>query len=328
MGSPTIPFSSVISNMQYAMTKMVECRVNGRHYHRRTESIEMDPEKSILYINIVVIDASEAITNKVRARVEDSKLPKRLRRVVTAAATGIAGNVFTLEKIAKKVSKKICHTLPEKLLLRGITAVLEEIFREGPFVVFQLQVKHVDLATLTEKQLDKELKAAKGKDKDKDDDENSSKNNKDDRHNRDKKKKEGDTKMDTDADIGKDADTHATGMDLTTTTMDAAMTITTIQSQHVRHWFLYWLEQVLEWFLYWLEHFLVCIGASRQRRLEEDVLPALIHGKLEKIIGEILAEKIEEKFLDAESNVCSAAAQARYFFDTLKEVRHGDEKED
>jgi hypothetical protein len=32
-----------------------------------------------------------------------------------------------------------------------------------------------------------------------------------------------------------------------------------------------------------------------------------------------------EQFLDAESKVCSAANQARYFFDKLKEVRKGDE---
>jgi hypothetical protein len=43
-------------------------------------------------------------------------------------------------------------------------------------------------------------------------------------------------------------------------------------------------------------------------------------------MGEILAEKMGEKFLDAESKVCSAANQARYFFDKLKEVRKGEEK--
>jgi hypothetical protein len=305
-----VKFTSVQFHSVYIMTEMIECRVNGRSYHRRSEeSIEMDAEKSVLYINVVVIDASEAIANKVRVRVKDFKVPKRLRRVVTAVATGVAGNVFTLEKIAKKVSKKICHKVPEKMLLRGITAVVEEVFREGPFVVFQLQVQHVDLATLTEKQLNKELKA--GKDTVKDDDDNSSTKSKDDGHTGDKKKKESDTKQDTDADTDIDTDTH----DIDTT--DLTTTITTIRPLHVKHWFLYWLEFLL-----------VCIGASRQRILEEEVLPALVHGKLEKIVGEILAEKIEEKFLDAESNVCSAAAQARYFFDTLKEVRQGDDKED
>jgi hypothetical protein len=298
----------------------VECRVNGRRYYRQSESIEMDAEKSILYINVVVIDASEAIKDRVRTRVEDKRLhvPKRLRRVVTAAATGIAGNVFTLHKIAKKVSKKICHKLPPKMFARGITAVVEEVFREGPYVVFQLEIQRVDLATLTKKQLDKELKAGR------DDGDDSSKQKKDDGHTRDKKeKKEGHTKKHIDA----DTDTRGIDTDFTATTVDATMTIATIQPQHVKHWFLYWLELFIAWFLYWLEQCLICMGASHQRRLEEEVLPELILGKLEIIVGEILAEKIEEKFLDAESNVCSEAAQARYFFDTIKEVRQIDEKD-
>ena len=298
--------------------KMVECRVNGRRYYRQSESIEMDAEKSILYINVVVIDASEAIKDRVRTRVDHLRVPRRFRRVVTAAATGIAGNVFTLHKIAKKVSKKICQKLPEKMFVRGITAVIEEVFREGPYVVFQLEVQRVDLATLTEKQLDKELKAGR------DDDDDSSKEKKDDDHTRDKKKKkEGDIKKDLHA----DADTRSIDTDFTTTTVDPGMTMATIQPQHVKHWLLYWLEQFIAWFLYWLEQCLICMGASHQRRLEEDVLPELILGKLEIIIGEILAEKIEEKFLDAESNVCSQAVQARYFFDTIREVRQVDEKD-
>jgi hypothetical protein len=35
-------------------------------------------------------------------------------------------DVFTLH--GAKVSKNICHKLPEKMLLKGITAVVEEVF--------------------------------------------------------------------------------------------------------------------------------------------------------------------------------------------------------
>jgi NDP-sugar pyrophosphorylase family protein len=44
------------------------------------------------------------------------------------------------------------------------------------------------------------------------------------------------------------------------------------------------------------------IGFSHQRTIEEDVLPDLIYRKLESAMGEILAEKMGEKFLDAESS--------------------------
>jgi hypothetical protein len=85
-------------------------------------------------------------------------------------------------------------------------------------------------------------------------------------------------------------------------------------------------QDVKHWFLYLLKLFLQLIGVSHQRTIEEDVLPDLIHHKLESAMGEIMAEKMGEKFLDAESKVCSAANQARYFFDKLKEVRKGEEK--
>jgi hypothetical protein len=131
-------------------------------------------------------------------------------------------------------------------------------------VVFQLQVKRVDLAILAQHQLD-----------------DNSKKKKDDDHSSDKKEKaEGDI-------------------------VDA-----TAQPHDAKHWIMYWLEQFLQF-----------IGASPQRTIEEDVLPVLIHRKLESTMGELLAEKMEEKGLDVESKVCSAATQARYFFDTLKEVQ-------
>jgi hypothetical protein len=67
-----------------------------------------------------------------------------------------------------------------------------------------------------------------------------------------------------------------------------------------------------------LKLFFQLIGVSQQRTIEEDLLPDLIHRKLESAMGEILAEKMGEQFLDAES-------KSRYFFGKLKEVRKGEE---
>jgi hypothetical protein len=233
-------------------------------FSRETQRGYLDSDKSVLYINIIVHDASKAVELKVRTKVDDSKLPNRLKKVAANVATSVAGNVVTPDMVAKKMGLKICQKMPEKMSLRGITAVVEEVFREGPFVVFQLQVKRVDLAILAQHQLD-----------------DNSKKKKDDDHSSDKKEKaEGDI-------------------------VDA-----TAQPHDAKHWIMYWLEQFLQF-----------IGASPQRTIEEDVLPVLIHRKLESTMGELLAEKMEEKGLDVESKVCSAATQARYFFDTLKEVQ-------
>jgi hypothetical protein len=244
----------------------MKIRVSERRY--------VNSDKSVLYINIVVHDASGAIRNKVRARVDGSRLPKRVKNAVAATATNVVGTVVTPALIAKKMGKKLCQKMPEKMLLRGITTFVEEVFREGPYVVFQLQVQHVDLATLTQSKL------GGTPSEDEDDDDKS------------QKKKNDDHKRSEVVDVTPAA-----------------------QPQDVKHWFM----QLLELFLQ-------IIGVSYQRTIEEDVFPDLVHRKLESAMGEILAEKMEEKFLDAESNVCSAANQARYFFDKLKEIRKGDEK--
>jgi hypothetical protein len=250
----------------------MESRVRERRY--------LKSDRSVLYINIIVHDASGAIGNKIRAKVDGSRVPNRLKNVVTSAATSVAGNVVTPAVIAKKMGQKLCQKMPEKMLKKGITAFVEEAFREGPYVVFQLQVQHVNLATLTESKLG-------GTPSVEDSDDDKSKKKKDDDH------------------------TSAKKSEIVDATPEPA------QPQDVKHWFMHLLEL-----------FFQLIGVSNQRTIEEDVLPGLIHRKLESAMGEILAEKMGEKFLDAESKVCSAANQARYFFDKLKEVRKGEENND
>jgi hypothetical protein len=244
--------------------------VSERHY--------LKSDRSVLYINIIIHDASGAIGNKIRAKVDGSKVPNRLKNVVTSAATSVAGNIITPAIIAKKLGQKLCQKMPKKMLQKGITAVVEELFREGPYVVFQLQVQHVNLATLTESKLC-------GASSVEDTEDDKSKKKKDDDHTNSAKKGE---------------------------IVDA--TLEPAQPQDVKHWFMHLLEL-----------FFQLIGVSHQRILEEDVLPDLIHRKLESAMGEILAEKMGEKFLDAESKVCLAANQARYFFDKLEEVRKSED---
>jgi hypothetical protein len=234
----------------------------------------LNSDRSVVFINIIVHDASGAIGNKIRTKVDGSRLPNRVKNVVAAAATGIATNVVTPSVIAKKMGQKLCQKMPEKMLLKGITTFVEEVFREGPYVVFQLQVQHVNIATLTQSKL-------AGIPSEEDDD--------DDKIN---KKNDGAKKGET---------------------VDA--TLQPAQPQDVKHWF-----------MHWLEFFLQLIGVIHQKTIEEDVLPELIQRKLESAMGEIMAEKMGEQFLDAESKVCSAANQARYFFDKIKEVRKSEEK--
>jgi hypothetical protein len=57
----------------------MESRVSERRY--------LKSDRSVLYMNIVVLDASGATGNKVRAKVEGSRVPNRLKNAVANAAT-------------------------------------------------------------------------------------------------------------------------------------------------------------------------------------------------------------------------------------------------
>lgn len=52
--------------------------------------------------------------------------------------------------LAKQVSLDLLRKVPASLKKKGITVDMEEIFREGPYMLFQLRVLHVDTVTIAE----------------------------------------------------------------------------------------------------------------------------------------------------------------------------------
>ena len=95
-----------------------------------------------------VDDASETIKAKVAQKVEKSKLPPPIKPLVAKHAGQAASKLMTPSKIAKTMGAKMCKVLPKKMKEKGLTVELEEAFREGPYIVLQLQVLHVDAAAV------------------------------------------------------------------------------------------------------------------------------------------------------------------------------------
>jgi hypothetical protein len=104
----------------------------------------MEPENHLSRTFPAVHDASKVIKAKVSARVNDSKLPKPVKGIVAGRAAKVASKLMKPPKIAEKMGKKICKKIPKKMKEKGLTVEMEEVFREGPYVVLQLQVQHVD----------------------------------------------------------------------------------------------------------------------------------------------------------------------------------------
>ena len=104
--------------------------------------------RSVVYINVTVVDPKAAIKQKVSEKVENSRLPN----IMAKPAGSIASNIASSSKVAEMISKKLPEKIPRKMKQKGITSEVKEVFREGPYVVFELKVIHVDTVKLAKVQ--------------------------------------------------------------------------------------------------------------------------------------------------------------------------------
>lgn len=91
-----------------------------------------------------VHDASEAIKAKVKAKVEDSKLPKQIKGAVANTAGKLASKKVKPSMMAGKMAKKLENKLPPEMKKKGLTVSLESVFEEANYFVLELNVLHVD----------------------------------------------------------------------------------------------------------------------------------------------------------------------------------------
>lgn len=102
---------------------------------------------NIIYINVTVRDASLAVRDRVSQKFPNS--PKLLQK----QAAHVANYFNTPNKVAPILSERLCKEVAEKLAGKGICAVVEEIFREGPYIVLKLEVVRVDSQVLGQRSI-------------------------------------------------------------------------------------------------------------------------------------------------------------------------------
>ena len=73
-------------------------------------------------------------------------LPKQLKNHAAQRASTLA----TPKMVAKVLGLRLCRELPRKIMEKGVNVNMEEVFREGPYVVLRMQVIHVDTVALAE----------------------------------------------------------------------------------------------------------------------------------------------------------------------------------
>ena len=204
----------------------------------------MRPDRKVIYVNLVVVDATDAIDQQLQREFKD--MPKPIHDV----AAGLAAAWATPERVAEALTIDLPKDLVAKMASKGLTAVAETTFWEGPYLVVQLQILSVSPAAMVE---------AQSKDF-----------------------------YDEFGDLEEEA--H----------MSQALALRLKGC----------IQSVLSWF-----------GMRTQKSLESDYLPMLIQSKMENIMDEALAGKLRKRGLHAVSKVLIEEKQARFFFDTLRQVR-------
>jgi hypothetical protein len=129
--------------------------LSSQNYSSNTKLAIMtkSEQNNVLYINVTVIDHSAAVKRKVGKKIEKSSLPKPLKSIASRTAPKIAGDYLVTPKLmATTLVEKLMVKIPRKLSDKGITAEIEPVFQEGPYVVMQLHVHHVDLVKFVVKQ--------------------------------------------------------------------------------------------------------------------------------------------------------------------------------
>lgn len=204
----------------------------------------MRPDRKVIYVNLVVMDAADAIDQQLQREFKD--IPKPLHDV----AAGLAAAWATPDRVAEALTTELPKHLVAKMTSKGLTAVAETAFWEGPYVVVEVQIHSVSPAAMVE---------AQSKDF-----------------------------YDEFGDLEEEA--H----------MSQALAL------RIKH--------CIQTFLSWFK-----IGT--QKSLEDDYLPKLIESKMESIMDEAVAGKLKRRGLHAVSKVLIQEKQARYFYDTLRQVR-------
>ena len=72
-----------------------------------------------------------------------------LPKPVKNQAARRASEMTTPRMLVHQLSQAILEKIPEECKQKGITVEMEEVYREGPFIVFQLRVLHVDAVVLS-----------------------------------------------------------------------------------------------------------------------------------------------------------------------------------
>lgn len=249
-----------------------------------------DPNKAVSYINLTILDASTAVKNMVRKKMNTGKCPaptKLKERVAERVAT-VAANKVPPSAVAKgmstKLPKMLMYQLNEKL---GLQLAAQTVFVEDAYVVMQFQVQYVDSSKLLAKLIESQPP-------ENDDDDSVAS-----------------AVLDAWIEEQKEA---LSNLDEISDQPPLAEIVPVGKAGTAEGW------KVM--LVNFLEMIITKIIPERARqKIEEERLPAIVQQKITSEMQNMTEQKLAKKSLVADIAVLPETEQARYFFSNLKAIR-------
>jgi hypothetical protein len=125
---------------------------------------------------LLVRDASLAIQAKVSKKVAEKmgNFPGPMKDKASQRLAEVASKRITPSKVASQLGGKLMKKMPKKMKQKGLTVEIKQVFCEGPYVVLELQVQHVDMVA-AEKAM-REVNTEQDEDEDDEDDDEAASN--------------------------------------------------------------------------------------------------------------------------------------------------------
>lgn len=106
--------------------------------------------KSVLFINIIILDATEGVKQKVKDNIDKMNLPKGMSEAAKKLGSRAASKMATPDVIASKMGQEMPKKMPKEMSEKGMVVEAETVFQEGPYLVVQLQVQKINSVLMAE----------------------------------------------------------------------------------------------------------------------------------------------------------------------------------
>jgi len=250
-----------------------------------------DSEKGVSYINLTILDASEAVHSMVKQKIQETQANKPgpasfknhvADKVARAVASQVPASTITA-KLSDKLPKMLMYQMHHKLNMK---LAAQTVFVEDSYAVMQIQVQYVDATKLL-------AQAAVAETQDDDDDDSVAT-----------------------AVLDEWLQEQANLPIPPSSRVPSQLEIPSAESagEPAKNW--------KEGLANWLEWVITKLLPDRAvRSLEHDRLPALVQSMITKNMRAMMEKKLTDKKLQADIAVLDSVSEARYFFSNLRAVR-------